>query len=408
MLLRLNYKKIFCLVFLLSLLVSPVFSLENAGKAPAGWLTSLPEAQEKARKENKILLYYFTGSDWCGFCHQLEKEVLFTEDFKNWANDNAVLLYLDYPKLSKLPPELQQQNNNLLKQFPVEGFPTIVFLNNEGEFLNSMGYMQGGAGNWLNQAKMLLPKRLELEDNFAEAYFKAKRLQKPLIVLTTIGQYDPAANQLIADFLRQKRIVLNSGDNLLITRLDLTKATSDELGLWRNLSASSGVGKIYPAFIMVSPEYKLLAKAEGKQLSSISFAGAVYSAMPRPAYNGEWLTSYPLALRIARALNRPLLVNFTGSDWCKYCHILSDEVFSTTPFKDYASKKLVLVELDYPKNKTQPENIVQQNHLIRQAFNVTGFPLEIIMLNDNTPVGSFGYTGAKPAQVIDLIEKQIK
>lgn len=379
--------------------------LPMAAKAPAGWLTSLPQAQEKAKRENKLLLYFFTGSDWCGFCHQLEKEVLFTPEFKDWAAANAVLLYLDFPKMSRLPDALKQQNITLAKKYGITGFPSILFFSPEGEPLTMLGYIEGGARNWLEKARMLLPKRLELEKSLTSAYFKAERLKLPLLVIATIGKYDTQVNRMVEDVLADKNVMLNSGENLLISRLDLTGASADDLGLWRNLSAKNKVGKNYPVFLMVDSSYNRIFAISGKNSSAAAIAGRVYSNLPKPEYDGRWLVDYPRAQRIARALNRPMILNFTGSDWCKYCHILADEVYKTQEFKDFARKNLVLVELDYPKRKQLPYSLAQQNKVISDAFGINSFPLEVIMLNTNIPVASFGYTGAKPAEIIDLIKK---
>ena len=67
----------------------------------------------------------FTGSDWCGWCKRLSAAVFVKPEFKKWADDNVVLLELDFPRRKKLPDEIMQQNAGLQRAFKVRGYPTI-------------------------------------------------------------------------------------------------------------------------------------------------------------------------------------------------------------------------------------------------------------------------------------------
>ncbi|WP_310554378.1 thioredoxin fold domain-containing protein [Flavobacterium sp.] len=95
-----------------------------------------------------------------------------------------------------------------------------------------------------------------------------------------------------------------------------------------------------------------------------------------PKTEGEivWLTNLEEAQKISKKTKKPILANFTGSDWCGWCHKLSAEVFNTPEFKVWSDKNVVLLELDYPKRKEQTDAIKQQNAGLQQAFQVQGFP----------------------------------
>jgi len=80
-----------------------------------GWIENFPEAFELSVKEGKPILANFTGSDWCGWCIKLDKAVFQTEDFKKWAEENVILLELDFPRRKKLDPEIETNNNYLRK-----------------------------------------------------------------------------------------------------------------------------------------------------------------------------------------------------------------------------------------------------------------------------------------------------
>ena len=67
----------------------------------------------------------FTGSDWCGWCKRLTKSVFVHDEFKEWADENVVLLELDYPRRKTLPKSIREQNAKLQRFFKVRGYPSV-------------------------------------------------------------------------------------------------------------------------------------------------------------------------------------------------------------------------------------------------------------------------------------------
>jgi protein disulfide-isomerase len=127
------------------------------------WQTNINKAMEISKKSKKPLFLFFTGSDWCGWCMRLQKEVFKTPVFEKWAKDNVVLVELDYPKRTPQPAEIQKQNMELQQTFAVQGYPTVWFVNatrKEGkinlEKLGSTGYLAGGPSAWLANANQIL------------------------------------------------------------------------------------------------------------------------------------------------------------------------------------------------------------------------------------------------------------
>jgi protein disulfide-isomerase len=121
------------------------------GDAPpaALWTNNYQEALNQAASEGKQVLAFFTGSDFCQPCMQLHREVLATPEFEGWARDRFVLLELDYPKRTPLSAELAQQNQELLTQYGVRRFPTVLVLSAQGEVIGkSNGYLGGGPKAW--------------------------------------------------------------------------------------------------------------------------------------------------------------------------------------------------------------------------------------------------------------------
>jgi protein disulfide-isomerase len=108
------------------------------------WMTDLPKAQAKAKEEKKMVMMDFTGSDWCGWCIKLDKEVFSTPEFAEYAKKNLVLVEVDFPNKKKQSAELKKANDALQKKYKIEGYPTIIVLNGEGKNIGELGYMKGG------------------------------------------------------------------------------------------------------------------------------------------------------------------------------------------------------------------------------------------------------------------------
>jgi len=124
--------------------------------AESTWLNDYKKAQQEAKASNKFLLLDFTGSDWCGWCKRLEQEILSQSRFENYARENLVLLEVDFPRAKPQSPELRKQNQELAQQYQVEGFPTIVVLNGDGQKLWQYdGYFPDGLAAFIAQLEKL-------------------------------------------------------------------------------------------------------------------------------------------------------------------------------------------------------------------------------------------------------------
>ena len=112
--------------------------------AKPGWLTDMKQAQEEARSNKKLLLVDFTGSDWCGWCIKLDREVFSKPEFKDYASKNLVLMEVDFPRARELASGERMQNQELATRYGIQGFPTIVVLDSNGKKVGELGYTPGG------------------------------------------------------------------------------------------------------------------------------------------------------------------------------------------------------------------------------------------------------------------------
>jgi thioredoxin-related protein len=140
-----NMRNLFTIIFFLSFSVF-VFaqnnSLEtsNTGVAKevvikeANWISSYSEAVKLSKQTNKPLLIFFTGSDFCGLCRQLNKHFFSSEEFITLADDELILYIADFPRRDGIvSPEQRKVNEKLKKKYNVGGYPTIVLVSSDAK-----------------------------------------------------------------------------------------------------------------------------------------------------------------------------------------------------------------------------------------------------------------------------------
>lgn len=143
----------------LALIVFATLSLVSVNAAEAKWFTNYEEATRLAASEKKPLVINFTGSDWCGWCIRLNKEVFSQQEFVDYAAKNLVLLKLDFPRKTELPAAEKEQNQKLAKQYKIQGFPTIIVLDANAKQTGELGYVRGGPAKWLEALEAELVKK---------------------------------------------------------------------------------------------------------------------------------------------------------------------------------------------------------------------------------------------------------
>ncbi|MGD0813341.1 MAG: thioredoxin family protein [Verrucomicrobiota bacterium] len=113
--------------------------------ADAQWLTSVPDATAQAKKENKLVLLDFTGSDWCGWCKKLDAETFSKSEFADYAGKNLVLVTVDFPAQKQQSADLKAANKALQEKYQIGGYPTLIVLKPDGtEVWKQVGYLAGG------------------------------------------------------------------------------------------------------------------------------------------------------------------------------------------------------------------------------------------------------------------------
>jgi len=103
-----------------------------------GWFEDFDSAKVVASQENKKILMLFTGSDWCPPCMRLEKAVFEQDAFKEFAEEEVVLMKADFPRRRNLPRARQEANRALAQKYGVRGYPTLFLVDERGEVIDRL------------------------------------------------------------------------------------------------------------------------------------------------------------------------------------------------------------------------------------------------------------------------------
>jgi thioredoxin-related protein len=130
----------------------------------------------------------------------------------------------------------------------------------------------------------------------------------------------------------------------------------------------------------------------------------------------KWYTDVKEAIKVSNKEKKPLLLFFTGSDWCGWCIRLQNEVLKTPEFGKWAKESVVLVELDYPRRTAQSDVIKKQNNELQQAFGIQGYPTVYFAnatVNKEGKVnfeglGSTGYVAGGPTAWLAVADPFVK
>jgi protein disulfide-isomerase len=123
------------------------------------------------------------------------------------------------------------------------------------------------------------------------------------------------------------------------------------------------------------------------------------------AEEAKWLTSAKQAAALSRQTGRPILADFTGSDWCSFCQMLEAEVFGTAEFQTWAKDNVVLLQLDFPRRTPQSKELAEQNATLKARYGIDGFPTVVFLDGRGKELGRTGYLEGGVANWIAAAEK---
>jgi thioredoxin-related protein len=357
-------------------------------------LINFDRAMADARKQNRIVLTYFSGSDWDPWCQKLDEDVFETDAFRSWSAAHVILLRVDFPREKRLTTTLIQQNDQLKVRYSISKTPTIVFLDPSAQRFSRAGYDElrrrkeespGQPKACLEFLDQVLKDRppdvpLSAQPDFPAAMAKAKSKYGLFLMLVTHGP-NPHGAQLRDDLLHDQQFVKFVNNNITFVSFVWPEDadTSRAAVAFRNFAAKEKIAPV-PFQLVVYDAAFNLGKArfftyDPNHVEAL--IARIQAQLPHIDYSGGWLTDYETARTIASQQDRCLFVAFTSMDGGEWSARMDREIFQSTEFKAYAKKNLVLLKVDFPVASTQPATATDR--MLADLFNIRGYPTIVIV-----------------------------
>jgi thioredoxin-related protein len=383
------------------------------------WTTSVLQAMRLSRTQDKVIMAYFCGSDWCDWTKKLDREVIQTPMFVEWAKSNTIPLLVDFPSPdTRQQRSVAKQNELLAATYNVAKVPTLLFLNSDGEVIDRAGYdaaclrsdeKRGEPVQAIAKFDAILASRATgqqvKEFAFLEAASYTEKNGQPIFVLIT--KPDSKQGMDIRDRL------LKSGK---FAKFVNTNSAFVDLQ-WPDEADQSADAKWFRTFVEAhklgpAPIQMVMLTAGGRKLQHRVLTIAeidplinnLAQQLPKFDYTGNWISDYRKAQSIAAQTGRDILLSFTSFDSSEWCQKLQKEIYDTDAFKEYAQKNLVLVQLDFPKTKEQSAALKTQNQGLAESFNIRGYPTIVLLNAKSQTMGTAKYMPGGPEAFIKEME----
>jgi thioredoxin-related protein len=175
------------LAALATLLAAPTAFAQDVAHFP-----TIEKAIEAAKKDKKDILVDFTGSDWCGWCIRLNKEVFDTAEWKKEAAGKFVFVELDFPQQKEIAADQKAYNDKMQKKYGIQGFPSILVLDSDGHLYARTGYQEGGPEAYLKHLADFAPRKDEIAKatKAASTGSDADKLKALDSILTKLAEWE--------------------------------------------------------------------------------------------------------------------------------------------------------------------------------------------------------------------------
>ena len=399
---------------------------------PLTWYASYQQACSEARKGDKLILAYFSGSDWDEWTKKLDKEVMKTDLFREWAEKNVILLKFDYLKFSGSATARDTINKYKIK-YNISVVPTLLFLDSDGFLIARCGYTtaslrededKGKPISWIKYCDDTLanrPPRVEAiqQKTLDEAIKYSRKHYLPLVILLTKGEL-PMYVQRKADLLKNQPFVAFVNQNFAFCQLKWPEETDksevavkSRAFIEENKLAPIPIQLVIYDYFVQPPASKIRDRVLVTPLQDIDPLIAKLDAnVSNPDYSGAWLDDWRQATFISTRLRKPLFVLFTQMDTSEPSQKFDAEVFQTDEFKAYAKKNLILMKAEFPgtpaKQKEQSEALKEQNRSLADQYAIRGYPWVIILNFMNQRIGDSKYMKGGPGEFLRQLDGVIK
>jgi protein disulfide-isomerase len=408
------------MIVLLVLLVM-VPSGVSAAARPVQWLPNMTAALAYSKKQNKPILAYFSGSDWDEWGKKLDKEVLKSQNFAEWAQKNVILFQADFAA-GKKQDLYKKQNEDLKTKYQIARVPTFLLLDSDGEVIARAGYddlkllpseVVGQPKHAIEFLDKMVKNRAEAETlvtygSLSQAVENAKSHHLPVLLLVTKGEKDPMLVE--ADkLLQNQKFIRWVNVNTSFHAMKWPEATdnSADAALFNGLATKLKFGNTPAQLLMFVPgEEQLRMRTTSWAVMQLEpLMMNLQKHLPQIEYKGtEWLTDIRMARAIvAQQPKRILFLYFT--DGTEYCQKFDKEIIQTEEFTGWPYYHLVLVKLDYDKSVQRPKLLDQQNEELANLYGVPGYPFVVLVNPKGQKIGEAKYQRGGPKPFIEELKR---
>lgn len=260
-------KSITALVFLLLIAMLPAGNIK--------WQSNIEDALLKVQDNDKYVFVFFTGSDWCSWCHKLTGEVFDHQEFQTYAHENMEMVMLDYPKAEYQSQEQVDYNQKMQQKYGIRGYPSVLILDKNGEVAMQTGYREGGPVKYIEFIEGVLKwndsaKDGTFTDSAGQVWYKnletatemAKKEGKYLLVNFTGSDWCVWCKRLSSEVFTKPEFMDFAMKNLVLVHLDFPKSKTlppGEESYNNSLAQRYGV-KGFPTIFLLNGNGKTIKK----------------------------------------------------------------------------------------------------------------------------------------------------
>jgi len=379
------------------------------GRKDPLWHSFYNLALRDAEKQDKIIMMYFSGSDWDPFTKELDKTVISTKYFRNYCKDRVILYRADFPKETKLTAKIKMTNRDLKDKYNVTIVPTFVFIDKNGRVLGRAYFDEarlrkeepkGTPRAFVSYIRNLVLNRptmmgIKAHKSLTAGRLDALRSELPMFVIITHPKSQTqatSAQRLLNDpgfinFVNSTMVAvaLNPPDE---------DDNSTEARSFRAFQARYKIPKITPQVVMfdVRKREVIFRKAAFTKTKTSSVIAQIEKSLPKIDYTpGSWIEDFQKAKAIGAQTRRTILLSFQSDD--QFSKKLIDEIYNSEYFKSYARQHLVLVKLDYSQSAMakQSETLQTQNKSLADVYTIRGYPMMIFLNSSGRHIASSKY-----------------
>ncbi|MBQ9429952.1 MAG: thioredoxin family protein [Kiritimatiellae bacterium] len=265
--------------------------------AKTAWLEDMDKALAESKEKNIPIFALFTGSDWCPWCIKLEKEILSTKEFSNFAASNFILFKADFPHSSKQSDKVRRRNEALRDQYKVSGYPTVLILDGEGAVKGKTGYQKGGGAAYVKNCEDLVkragyqPKESAAKssgwlDSYEDAQSEAKDSKLPIFALFTESDGGMTCKKLDSEILSSQEFKDFAEKNLVLFKVDFPRTVKlDPAQKKTNTALRNKFGVMsYPTAVILNADGQVKTKIGYRPGDAASYVKFCEEALTKAGY----------------------------------------------------------------------------------------------------------------------------